>query len=135
VDLSIFAVSKVDEVVPAINAAKAAGVEALNFLATPMFFQIRRTIIDSVTTVRLPAIYQWPEIAQDGGLAAYGAPLPQIYRQVARLVVKVFQGSKPADIPIEQPTKFALVINLKSAKALGLEIPPQLFARADEVIE
>ncbi len=135
VELSIFAVSKVDEVVPAINAAKAAGIEALNFLATPMFVQIRRAIIDCVTSVRLPAIYQWPEIAEDGGLAAYGAPLPQIYRQVARLVVKVFQGSKPADIPIEQPTNFELVVNLKAARAIGHNIPTGLILRADKVIE
>lgn len=135
VDLSIFSVSKIDEVVPAINAAKVAGIEALNFLATPMFVQIRRAIIDCVTSMRLPAIYQWPEIAEDGGLAAYGAPLPQIYRQVARLVVKVFQGSKPADIPIEQPTNFELVVNLKAARAIGHEIPTALILHADKVIE
>ena len=135
VELSIFAVSKIEDVVPAINAAKASGIEALNFLATPMFITNRRVILDRVAAVRLPAMYQWPEMAEDGGLVAYGSRLPQIYRQVARLVVKVLRGAKPADLPIEQPTSFELIINLKAAKAIGYEVPAGLLLRADKLIE
>jgi ABC-type uncharacterized transport system substrate-binding protein len=83
----------------------------------------------------LPAKYQWPEIADEGGLLAYGARTSDIYRQAARLVVKVLRGSKPADLPVEQPTKFELVVNRKSAKALGIAVSLTLRATADEVIE
>jgi putative tryptophan/tyrosine transport system substrate-binding protein len=85
--------------------------------------------------LRLPAIYQWPEMAEEGGLAAYGPRLTQIYRQEARLVARIFHGANPADLPIEQPTRFELVINLQTAKAIGHEIPADLVARADKVIE
>jgi putative ABC transport system substrate-binding protein len=84
---------------------------------------------------RLPAIYQWPETAEAGGLIAYGPRFVTLYRQHALQAVKVLKGTSPADIPIEQPTKFELVINLKAAKALGLAVPPSLLIRADEVIE
>jgi putative ABC transport system substrate-binding protein len=135
VGLSIVAVAKPEEVVPAIDGAKASGAEALNFLATPMFFANRRVIIERVAAVGLPAVYQWPEMADDGGLAAYGSRTGQTFRQVARLVVKVLRGAKPSDLPTEQPTNFELVINLKTAKAIGLEVPPGLALRADQVIE
>ena len=89
-----------------------------------------------VAALRLPAIYQFPEVAQDGGLTAYGPRLVQIYGElVLRQLVKLLRGTKPADVPVEQPTKFDLVINLKTAKALALSIPESLLARADEVIE
>ena len=85
--------------------------------------------------LRLPAIYQWPEMAEEGGLAAYGPRLTEVYRQVARVVAKIFRGAKPANIPVEQPTKFELVINLKTAQALGLTVPQSLLLRADKVIQ
>ncbi len=81
------------------------------------------------------AIYQWPETAAEGGFAAYGPRIVQLFRLKARQVAEVLRGTKPADLPIQQPTKFELVINLKTAKALGLTVPPSLLARADEVIE
>ena len=76
-----------------------------------------------------------PEAAEEGGLAAYGPRFSKVWRQLARQVVKMFHGAKPADIPVEQPTEFELVINLKTAKAIGLTIPPSILLRADEVIE
>jgi putative ABC transport system substrate-binding protein len=84
---------------------------------------------------RLPAIYQWPEIAEDGGLLAYGPRLLLCYRHIVSLVDKVLRGAKPADLPIEQPSKYELAVNLKTASAIGTTIPPTLLLRADKVIE
>ena len=83
----------------------------------------------------MPAIYEWPEMAEEGGLIAYGPRLTLMYRQLARLVAKVLRGVKPQDIPVELPTKFDLVVNLITAKALGLTIPEAFLVRADKVIE
>jgi len=86
--------------------------------------------------VRLPAIYPFPELAEQGGFAAYGPSLIQLFRELlAHQLIKLLRGVKPADIPIEQPTKFELVINLKTAAALGITVPATLVARADKVIE
>jgi putative ABC transport system substrate-binding protein len=84
---------------------------------------------------RLPTVYNWRENVEAGGLMSYGANLPDTFRRTAELIDKVLRGAKPADIPVEQPTKFELIINLTTAKALGLTVPPALLARADEVIE
>ncbi len=115
--------------------AKAAGAAALNVLASPLFSANRGLLIERAATLHLPAIYEWPEMAEEGGLMAYGTRLDMIYRQTARLLVKAFLGVKPADIPVEQPTSFELVINLKAAKAIDFTVPQALLARADEVIE
>lgn len=83
----------------------------------------------------LPAIHQWPEMAEAGALAGYGPSFAEVFRQRARMVVKVLRGAKPADIPVEQPTRFELVINLQAAKAIGHDVPAELVLRADRVIE
>jgi putative ABC transport system substrate-binding protein len=135
VELMIFTAAAPDEIFPAIDKAKTSGAAALNVLSAPLFSFNRRIVIERAAAQRLPAIYEFPEIAEDGGLIGYGPRLTSIYRQVARLLVKVLRGAKPEHLPAEQPTKFELVINLKTAKALGIDIPPTLLALADEVIE
>jgi putative ABC transport system substrate-binding protein len=92
--------------------------------------------MDRVAALRLPAIYAWTEEAEEGGFLTYGPRLLQIFRELmAQQLVKLLHGVKPADIPVEQPTKFELVINLKTANALGITVPATLVARADKVIE
>jgi putative ABC transport system substrate-binding protein len=95
----------------------------------------RHDIIVQTAALRLPAIYQWPDTAEEGGLLGYGPRFSEFLRQWARQLAKVLEGAKPAELPVEQPTKFELVINLKAAKALGLTIPESLLVRADRVIE
>jgi putative ABC transport system substrate-binding protein len=104
-------------------------------LRDPLFFGQRTQIAALAVKSRLPAVYSFGEAAEAGGLMAYGASAPFMYRSAATYVDKILRGAKPADLPVEQPTKFELVINLKTAKALGLTIPPSLLLRADQVIE
>ncbi len=135
VALVIQRVAASEDIEAAIAAASGAGALALNVLASPLMHANRHAIIARTAALRLPAIYHWPETAQEGGLLAYGPRFFEFYRQWARQLVKVLRGAQPADLPVEQPTKFELVINLKTAKALGLAIPPSVLARAHEVIE
>jgi putative ABC transport system substrate-binding protein len=135
VEALVRGVAKRDDVISSINDVKASGAQAINFLATPMFSVNAADFIRQVTSLRLPSIYQWPEDAEDGALIAYGPRYFEMYRERARIAVKVLRGTKPADIPIEQPTRFELVINLQTAKAIGHEVPSGLLLRADKVIE
>jgi putative tryptophan/tyrosine transport system substrate-binding protein len=136
VELSIHKVTRAQEIPTAIDEAKASGAEALNVLASPVLYTSRQVIIDRVAVLRLPAIYQFPDAAVEGGFIAYGPTLLHIYRELmAPQIAKVLHGTKPADLPVLQPTKFELVINLKTAKALGLTIPETFLQRADKVIE
>jgi putative ABC transport system substrate-binding protein len=100
-----------------------------------MFFIERRRVIDLADKHRLPSIYVAREFVEPGGLISYGASIADLFRRTATFVDKILKGAKPADLPVEQPTKFELVINLKTAKALGLTIPPALLGRADEIIQ
>jgi putative tryptophan/tyrosine transport system substrate-binding protein len=135
VGLSIYRVEHSEDIGSAIAAAKTAGAAALNVLASPMLQANRHDIIVGTTASRLPAIYQFPDTAKEGGLLGYGPPFYDFLRQWAGQLVKVLDGAKPADLPVEQPTKFELVVNLKTAKAIGVEFASSLLARADEVIE
>jgi putative tryptophan/tyrosine transport system substrate-binding protein len=135
VETVVRGVAKRDEVIPAIKAVQASGAQGINFLATPIFSVDAARFIAQVRESRLASIYQWPEDAEDGALSAYGPRYSEMYRMRARMVMKVLRGAKPADIPVEQPAKFELVVNLKTAKAIGVDVPNSLLLRADEVIE
>jgi putative tryptophan/tyrosine transport system substrate-binding protein len=135
VELLVFSATTPGGIVPAMNEASVASVQALNVLATPLFFFNRQTVLARATELRLPAIYQWPEMAEQGGLAGYGPRITQWFRQLARLLVQVLRGANPGELPVEQPTRFELVLNLQAAKAIGHEIPAGLVLRADKVIE
>jgi putative ABC transport system substrate-binding protein len=135
VDLSIFAARNRDEIGPTLDAMGQAQVEAVNILASPILNGSRGFIIDRLRQMRLPSIYEWPESAEEGGLLGYGPRLQAMYRQVAVLVDKVLRGAAPRDLPIEQPTKFELVVNLKTALAIGLTVSPALLLLADAAIE
>jgi putative ABC transport system substrate-binding protein len=108
---------------------------ALTVWTTPMFVNERRRLVDLAAKNRLPAVYPWRDFVDAGGLMSYGPDLADSLRRAATYVDKILKGAKPADLPVEQPTKFEFVINLKTAKALGLTIPPSVLARADEVIQ
>src|SRR5262249_40962388 len=103
--------------------------EALNVLASPLLHALRQPIIDQAAVHFLPAIYQWEESARAGGLMSYGPVRRDVYQAISRQLERVLKGSPPAELPIEQPTKFELVINLTIAKALGLTIPESFLLR------
>jgi putative tryptophan/tyrosine transport system substrate-binding protein len=136
IEIVPFAARSEDDVIRAIDAMKTTQVEAVNLLASPILWgEFRALIRDRLDLHRLPAIWQWPEGAEEGGLIAYGPRVSVVFRQCARQVAKLLRGAKVVDVPVEQPTKFELIINLKTAKTLGVVIPPTLLSRADEVIE
>jgi putative ABC transport system substrate-binding protein len=108
---------------------------ALTVLGSAMFANERRRLVDLAAKHRLPGVYGFREYVDAGGLMAYGPNVADLFRRAATYVDKILKGTKPGDLPVEQPTKFELVINLKAAKALGLTIPPSLLGRADQVIE
>src|SRR5829696_4213052 len=108
---------------------------ALIVMGDRLFLHNRQSIIDFATKQGLPVVPVHPELVEAGGLMSYGPSYPGMHRRAAYFVDRILKGTKPADLPVERPTKFLLVLNLKSAKALGLTIPPTLLARADEVIE
>jgi putative ABC transport system substrate-binding protein len=123
-----------DDFQPAFEAAKREGADAFVTTPTPVINTQRDRIVDFAAQNRLPAIYAAPEFADAGGLMYYGPNYPDSFRRAATYVDKILKGAKPADLPVEQPTKFEFVVNLKTAKQIGLMIPPNVLARADKVI-
>jgi putative tryptophan/tyrosine transport system substrate-binding protein len=134
--LHVVEVRHADELATAFAALPQARADALLVMEDALVFSTRlgRRLADLAAASRLPAMYSWREHVDAGGLMAYGPSLQETYRRAATYVDKILKGAKPADLPVEQPTKFELVINLKTAQALGLTIPPTLLFQAEEVI-
>jgi putative ABC transport system substrate-binding protein len=136
VELSIHRVARAEEIVSAIDNAQASGCTAPHVLSSPLFYTYRQLIVDRATAARLPTIYEFPETAEEGGFAAYGPRMGELFLKVMpRQLLQLLQGIKVADVPVELPTHVELVINLKAANAMGLKVPPSLLLRADKVIE
>jgi putative ABC transport system substrate-binding protein len=125
----------VEDIQEAIEHALQEQAQALVILSSPLIFSERAHIADLALRTRLPAINLFTSFPKFGGLMAYGPDFPSIYRQAATYVARILEGATAGELPIQRPTKFELVINLKTAKALGLTIPENLLVRADEVIE
>jgi len=119
----------------AFRSASKGRVDAVLLLASPVYISHRKQLADLAVKSRLPAIYNRPEYVEDGGLMAYTPNVDDMFRRAAKYVDKILKGTKPADLPVEQPMKFELVINLKAAKQIGLTIPPNVLSRADKVIK
>jgi putative ABC transport system substrate-binding protein len=136
IEFSIHRVANGEEIATAIGSAQASGATALNIIFSSLLFYVnRRLIMERTVAAHLPTIYEIAEIAEEGGFAAYGPRRSALYEIMAQQIVKVLRGAKIVDIPVEQPTKFELVINLKTAKAMGVTVPEALLVRADKVIE
>jgi putative tryptophan/tyrosine transport system substrate-binding protein len=135
IELKIHEVRGGEDLKPAFDAARAWPADAVNVLASPLLHALRQSIIDQAARHRLPAIYQWEESVRAGGLMSYGPVREEAYRAICVQLDRVLKGAKPADLPVVQPTKFELVINLKTAKELGLTIPQSLLVQADKILK
>jgi putative ABC transport system substrate-binding protein len=135
IEAHLFDIRKSEDLGAAFETASQRRVDALVVSADGILQANRKRIAELAVTRRLPAIYTSREFIDVGGLISYGASYRDLYHRSANYVVKILKGAKPADLPVEHPTKFELVINLKSAKALGIEISDNLLALADEIIE
>jgi putative ABC transport system substrate-binding protein len=135
VELRIIEAATPDQIRAGFETAAVAGAKALVVFPDAMFWNERAQIVALAAKHRMPAIYPEREYVDEGGLLAYGANVPDQWRRRAIYVDKILRGAKPGDLPIEQPTHYEFAVNLKTAKALGLTIPPTILARADEVIE
>jgi ABC-type uncharacterized transport system substrate-binding protein len=136
VRLQALEVERLDDFGTAFSAVQKNRAEALIVSSSPLFYTHRARLVEFAATHRLPTIYHQSEfVVGSGGLMSYGPDFHDLFRRSATYVDKILKGAKPADLPVQQPTKFELVINLKTAKALGLTIPPAVLARADEIIQ
>ncbi len=134
-DLQVLEVRRRDDIVASFRAARSEHADALNVFSSPFLSSLFREIVVLAAEYRLPAIYQWKEHVEAGGLVSFGPSLAAMYRQTATIVVKILKGAKVSELPIEQPTKFELAVNGRTAQALGFGIPPSILVRADDVIE
>jgi putative ABC transport system substrate-binding protein len=134
VQLISMEIATADQIEGAFRHAMKSGVGALSVTRSSLINRNQKRITELAAKHHLPAIYARADFTDSGGLIAYGATQPEAYKRVAVIVDKILKGAKPADLPVEQPTKFELVINLKTAKQIGLTIPPNVLARADRVI-
>ena len=123
------------DIEPVFRTASNGRAEAVLVLRASVFFSHRKQIVDLAAKRQLPAMYYTTEYVEEGGLMTYGVSITDLFRRAATYVDKILKGAKPAELPIEQPTKFELVVNLKTAKRIGLTIPPNVLARADKVIK
>jgi putative ABC transport system substrate-binding protein len=135
VKLLVHDIRTADDIPPAFDARVKEGVQGLLTTAESILHVHRRRVVELAAEHRLPAVYPFRAVVESGGLMAYDSWTPDLVGRAATYVDKILKGTKPGDLPIEQPTTFELVINLKTAKALGLTIPPSLLLRADQVIE
>src|SRR5262249_52911294 len=135
VTLRALAVREPGELEGAFTAMRAEHPHALIVISDAMFTNQRKRIVDLAAKSRLPAVYDVREFPESGGLMSYGASIPDLFRRAAIVVDKILKGARPPDLPVEQPTKFEFVINMKTAQALGLTIPPSVLARTDQIIE
>ncbi|MBV8398295.1 MAG: ABC transporter substrate-binding protein [Acetobacteraceae bacterium] len=135
VDFQIFEASRPEDFDSAFEAMVEQRTEALLLFPSPTFYVNYRSIVHHAERQRLPTMYYFREAVEGGGFMCYGADLPDLALRAAQYVAKILRGTKPGELPVEQPTKFEFVINLKTSKALGVTVPSTLLAQADEVIE
>jgi putative ABC transport system substrate-binding protein len=126
---------KTEEIEAAFSSCLNGSITGVQVAADPFFTAQRRLVVAQMTLRGWPGVFQWREFAEIGGLASFGPNLSEMYRRAGLLAARILNGEKPGDLPVEQPTKFEFVVNLKTAKVLGLSVPLPLLARADEVIE
>ena len=135
IKLQILEVKTRTELPAVFEAVKRERAEAINVLPSPLLFSFHPVILEHAARERLPTVFHWKEAAEAGGLVSYGPSLASMWRQMGGVVAKVLKGANPATLPIEQATQFELVINLKTAKALGLNVPQRMLVRADKLID
>jgi putative tryptophan/tyrosine transport system substrate-binding protein len=135
IKVQLIEVSRREDLAAAFDAARKQDAQAVNVFSSPVLAALHREIITLSEVYRLPAIYQWREHVQAGGLLAYGPSLGGVWRQVGGITSRILKGAKPSELPVELPTKLELAVNIKTAKALNLAIPPSMLVRAEEVIE
>jgi putative ABC transport system substrate-binding protein len=127
-------VAGVAEFESVLGTVRSEGVEAIHVMPSPFFNANRRRLIELLATHRLPAVYEFKDFVEDGGLMSYGPNVTEMFRGMAGYVDRILRGARPADLPVERATKFELALNLKTAQALGLTIPQSVLARADDVL-
>lgn len=135
IKVQLIEVSRREDLAAAFDAARKQDAQAVNVFSSPVLAALHREIITLAEVYRLPAIYQWREHVQAGGLLAYGPSLGGVWRQVGGITSRILKGAKPSDLPVELPTKLELAVNIRTAKALNLAIAPSILVRAEEVVE